>query len=164
MFKTPTDAIVYSLAASKKLIHRFLNDLKPDEFEYQPCAGANCAAWIIGHLTLTDRRSLTWLGVTDLPLLPEGFEERFKATRTPAGEQKGYGEPAELVRLFDVHRDKLTALLATADPAKFTEPPFSPNPLFADRGEGLLFMGLHTSMHVGQMTVIRRMLGYPPVT
>lgn len=162
MFKTPTEAIAYSLSVSKKMAHRFLDDLKPAEFEVQPCPGANCVAWILGHLTMTDRRSLTWLGVTDLPPLPVGFEERFKTTRTTAGEQKGYGEPAELVRLFDDHRDRLIAALATADPAKFTEPPTFQTPMFADRGEGYLFMGLHTAMHLGQISAIRRTLGYPP--
>ena len=163
MFKTPTEAIAYSLSVSKFMTHRFIDDLKPAEFEHQPCPGANCVAWILGHLTLTDRRSLAWLDATDLPPLPAGFEERFKTTRTTAGEQKGYGEPAELVRLFDAHRDQLIAAVPTADPAKFAEPPPFKTPMFSDRGEGLMFMGLHTAMHMGQLSVIRRMLGYPPV-
>jgi uncharacterized damage-inducible protein DinB len=163
VFKTPTEAIGYSLTTSKKMVHRFVDDLKPEQFEYQPCSGANCVAWILGHLALTDRRSLTWLGVTDLPPLPPGFEERFKTTRTTAGDQKGYGEPVELVRVFDEHRDRLIAAVPKADPARFTEPPTFQTPLFSDRGEGLLFMGLHTAMHMGQLSVIRRSLGYPPL-
>jgi hypothetical protein len=162
VFKTPTEALVYSLSVSKFMTHRFVDDLKPAEFEYQPCPGGNCAAWVLGHLTLTDRRTLTWLGMTDLPSLPPGYEERFKTTRTVAGEQKGYGEPAELVRLFDDHRDRLIAAVPKADPAKFAEPPAFTTPMFSDRGEAVLFMGLHTAMHMGQLSVIRRMLGYPP--
>jgi hypothetical protein len=163
MFASPVDAIAYGLRASKVLIHRMVDDLKPGEFDYQPCPGANCIAWVIGHLTATDRRSLTWLGVADLPAVPDGFVERFTVTRTKAGEQTGFGDPKDVIRLFDEHRDRLIQVLPTADPAKLLEPPTFPSPLFSDRGEGLLFMGLHTAMHVGQMSITRRALGYPPV-
>lgn len=162
MFQTPNEAMAYALRVSKAMAHRFIDDLKPSEFEFQPCDGANCAAWVLGHLTLTDRRSLSWLGVSGLPAVPEGFERRFTVTRTMAEKQQGYGDPRELVRLFDEHRDKLVEALLAADPAKFHEPPTFQTPMFADKGEGYLFMGLHTAMHMGQLSVIRRMLGYPP--
>ena len=67
MFTTPNGAIAYSLKASTMLFHRYVDDLKPTDFEHQPGPGVNCVAWIIGHLTLTDRQSLVGLGVTDLP-------------------------------------------------------------------------------------------------
>ena len=165
MLATPNEAIAYALRASKALVHRFVDDLKPAEFEHQPLPGANCAAWVLGHLTLTDRRSLAWLGATDLPALPDGFEQQFTITRTKAGEQRGLGDPKELVRLFDEHRQRLIAAVRAADPSKFSDPPPFQMPMFAfaDKGEGMLFMGLHTAMHIGQLSVIRRMLGYPPV-
>lgn len=164
MFATPLDATAFALKKSQLMIHRFVDDLKPHEFAHQPCDGANCAAWVLGHLTLTDRRQLTWLGVADLPPLPAGFEERFKTTRTKAEHQDGYGDPAELIALFDAHRDLLVAILPSVDPAKFLEPPSFQTPMFADRGEATLFMGLHTAMHAGQLSLIRRTLGYPPVS
>ena len=163
MFTTPNEAMAYALCVSKVMLHRFVDDLKPSEFEFQPCDGANTAAWVLGHLTLVDRRSLAWLGVTDLPPLPDGYEQRFPTTRAKAGAQSGYGDPAELVRLFDAHRDRLIEAVLAADPARFAEPPAFQTPMFADKGEGMLFMGLHTAMHTGQLSVIRRMLGYPPV-
>ena len=163
MFATPLDTIVYNLEKSQALFHRYLDDLKPAEFEHQPCPGANCAAWVVGHLALVDRRRLTALGA-ELPPLPVGFEERFAATRAAAGTQGGYGDPKELVALFDRHRDKLIAAVRTADPAKLAAAVPTPHPMFADAGEATAFMGLHTAMHLGQITVIRRMLGYPPVS
>ena len=59
---------------------------------------------------------------------------------------------------------RLIAAIPKADPAKLAEPPTFQTPMFADRGEGFLFMGLHTAMHMGQLSIIRRMLGYPPVS
>lgn len=163
MFASVPEAMAFALKKSHLMMHRMIDDLKPHEFEHQPFPGVNCVAWILGHLTLTDRRHLTWLGVTDLPPVPDGFDERFKVTRTTAVEQKGYGDPKELVALFDAHRRKLIDCLPTVDPARFLEPPSFQTPMFADRGEGTLFMGLHVAMHTGQISVIRRSLGYPPV-
>jgi hypothetical protein len=164
MFASVPEAMAFALTKSQFMIHRMIDDLKPHEFEHQPFPGVNCIAWVVGHLTLTDRRQLTWLGVPDLPPVPDGFEERFKVTRTTAVEQKGFGDPKELVALFDAHRRKLIDCLPTVDPAKFFEPPSFQTPMFADRGEGTLFMGLHTAMHSGQISLIRRSLGYPPVS
>jgi len=164
MFTSPAEAIVYAMKTSKLIVHRFIDDLKPAEFEYQPTPGGNCAAWILGHLTLTDRRSLVWLGATDLPTLPPGYEEMFQRTGQKAGDQKGYGDPKVLVNLFDAHRDQLAEVLKTVDPAKFLEQPAMQSPMFSYKGEAYLFMALHTAVHMGHVSAIRRALGYPPVS
>lgn len=163
MFTMPNGAIAYSLKVSTMLFHRYVDDLKPSDFEHQPSPGVNCAAWIIGHLTLTDRRSVVGLGVTELPSLPAEFEAKFATTKASANTQSGFGDPIELVKLFDAHRAKLIATVLVADLTKLQEPPVVPSPLFNSRGEAALFMGLHTAMHLGQITIIRRSLGYPPI-
>ena len=163
MFATPIDAMAYSLKVSQKLFHRMVDDLKPHEFEFQAIPGSNCASWIIGHLVLSDRRQLVALGVGNLPALSEGFEKQFTATRSAADTQSGFGDPQELIALFDDYRDRLIAALPSVEPARWNELPSLNNPLFSDRGETSLFLGLHTSMHIGQLSMIRRQLGYPPV-
>ncbi len=164
MFHTSPEAMAYSLSKSLLMTHRFVDDLKPEEFAAQPIPGCNSIAWIIGHLVNVDRRQLGWLGATELPLLPEWFrEEAFKTTRTTAVAQENLGDGRELVELFDAHRKMLIQILPTVDAAKFAEAPSMQSPLFADRGEATLFMGLHTALHMGQISVLRRALGYPPV-
>ncbi len=165
MFTTPQEAIVFSLQASKLMFHRFIDDLKPEEFLHRPCLGANCAAWIIGHLTRTDRMQLERLGAGNLPELPGGFLEMYAATKAAAtGTTADFGPAQELVRLFDLHRDLLIEQAKSSPVEKFNDPPPWPTPLFKDRGESLLFMGLHTAMHMGQLSMIRRSLGRPPVS
>ena len=163
MFVTSTQAMAFALKSSHVLVHRMIDDLKPHEFEHQPMPGVNCAAWILGHLALTDRRQLTWLGVANLPPLPDGFEERFTQTRKAAEKQSGLGDPAAIVAQFDLHRKLLIDCLETVPKGKFSEPTPLKRPMFDDVGEATLYMALHTSMHVGQITLIRRSLGYPPL-
>ncbi len=165
MTLTASSAIARGLRANQVLAHRYLDDLKPAEFDHQPFPGVNSAAWVLGHLVLTERRALGALGA-ELPELPAGFEEKFKVTGQPAPEQGHLGEPAQLLRLFDAHRDALVrAVEAAADTHLSQEINLSSRSaaLYPTTGELAAFMGQHTALHLGQVTVIRRSLGYPPV-
>jgi uncharacterized damage-inducible protein DinB len=164
MFSTPQEAIAFGLKTSKLMFHRFIDDLNAEEFNHRPCLGANSAAWIVGHLTSTDRSLLERIGVRELPEVPQGFPDRFATTKAAAtGTQADFGPPNDLVRLFDQHRDLLIEQIKKTPLERLTERPNMQTPLFSDRGESLLFMALHTAMHLGQLSTIRRSLGRPPV-
>ena len=74
---TTNDIIVHSLTVSHIVLQRYTSDLTPAEYLHRPTPKANCAAWLIGHLALSDRSVLERLGVKDLPELPDGFASRF---------------------------------------------------------------------------------------
>ena len=42
---TPNDLLAGGYRMAKGLLHRFTDDLTPDEFRYQPVPGANSAGW-----------------------------------------------------------------------------------------------------------------------
>lgn len=159
---TPNDLIAFTLKASHTRFRSFVDDLKPAEFEAQPIPGVNSVAWMLGHLALTDRRIIGLLG-GEPPALPTGFEEKFKTTKQPAGEQKGLGDPKELLAVFDACRQKLIDVVKAADAATLNKPMPNPHPLFNTLGEAAAFMAVHFGLHAGQVTVIRRALGYPPL-
>jgi hypothetical protein len=164
MFARPQEAIAFSLRSSKLMFHRYLDDLKPEEFQHRPCLGANNASWIIGHLTCVDRAQLEKLEVKSLPELPVGFKDRFATTKAAAtGTTADFGDPHDLIRYYDEHRDLLIKTAEQLPATVLNSPPPSASPLFADRGESLLFLGLHTAMHLGQLSIIRRSLGRPPL-
>lgn len=157
------EMIAHSLHAAQLMMHRFIDELKPAEFLHQPCPGSNCTAWILGHLTRTAHRQLKFLGAANVPDLPAGFEEKFATTKVAATAPGDCGDPKELVRLFDDMHQRLVAQAKQMSDAALAGPPPFAAPLFANAGEALNFMGLHIAMHLGQVTVIRRSLGYPPV-
>lgn len=164
MFSTAQEAIAYSLRSSKLMFHRYLDDLTPEEFQHRPCLGANNASWIVGHLTCVDRAQLNRLEAAPLPPLPQGFIERFATTKAAAtGTVADFGDAHELIRHFDEHRDLLIRTVERLPDSVLASPPTWDSPLFVDRGESLLFLGLHTAMHLGQLSVIRRSLGRPPL-
>lgn len=160
--QTASDIIVKSLASSQAVLQRFTGDLKPEEFLHRPADKANCAAWTIGHLVLSERSCLTTFGVSDLPSLPEGFDKTF--SRDEGCPQAGtFGDVSVLMPLFDQHRARLIDTVKAAAPDQIGKPLEKPHPMFGTLGELANFMAIHTSMHAGQISTIRRSLGRPPL-
>jgi uncharacterized damage-inducible protein DinB len=160
---TPNDLLASGYRMARQFVHRMVDDLTPEEFRYQPVAGANSAAWIVGHLAVVARRTAERLGVSDLPALTEEFIGRFSTTKKPADAQAELGTKEELLALFDGCVEKLIGALRTAPTSSFDGPPPAPNPFATNNGEMLLFGTMHVMMHCGQISTIRRGLGKPPV-
>lgn len=157
------DLIVHTLTFSQGLLERYTADLSPEDYLHHPVPKANCAAWIIGHLILTERKALEAAGVARLPELPEGFEKRIprEVTDTPADD---YGDVTALIPLFKAHRGLLIEAVKSLTAEQLAKPLAKPHPpLFTTMGDFLNFIGHHVSMHAGQITLIRRSLGRPPV-
>ncbi len=158
--QTPNDVIAAALANSQALLKRYTADLQPAEYLHRPVSTANCAAWTIGHLVLTDRKALGALEVRDLPPLPDGFEKRF--SREEGCPQAGeFGDVSILMPLFDQHRNLLIEAVKRAPLELLSKPTGSKHPMFATVADTATFMALHTSLHAGQITLIRRSLGRP---
>src|SRR5207248_1390258 len=132
---------------TKVLIHRYIDDLTPEEFRHQPVPGANSAAWVVGHLALSLRRSAERLGAANLPAAPAGLADRFGQTKQPAGAQADLGDPAELVRLFDGCIDAVEAAAKGLPMAALEGPSPFPGPIARNFAEGMLFGALHVAMH-----------------
>ena len=73
---TSNDMIINALESSRMLLSRFVSDLTPTEYLHRITPQANCVAWLLGHLTLSDVRLIKMLG-GEAPTLPDGFDKRF---------------------------------------------------------------------------------------
>jgi hypothetical protein len=160
---TPNDLLAGGYRMGRQLVHMMVNDLTTDEFRYQPVPGANSAAWIVGHLAVTARRTAERLGATGLPELTEESIARFSVTKKPAGAQPDLGEKGELLALLDGCVEKLIDVIRVFPAVGLTNPPANPSAFATNYGEALLFGTMHFAMHSGQLSTIRRSLGKPPV-
>ncbi len=68
-----------------------------------------------------------------------------------------------LLPLFAQTRDQLIARVLSADPTDFDKALGFQHARFNTRWGAVNFMGIHAAMHAGQMTIIRRSLGRPPL-
>jgi hypothetical protein len=159
---SPTDVLVHTLSGSQKLLNRYCEDLTPADYLHRPCGGSNCVAWLIGHLVISERSALGRVGMTDLPPLPEGFEKRF-ARDPEAPKAQEFGDVSILLPLFNQHRQLLIDTVKGLSAEALEKPLDKPHPMFSNIWSVVNFMGLHVSMHAGQVTIIRRSLGRPPL-
>ena len=159
---TANDVIVHTLTRSKLMLKLYTQDLKPAEYLYRASEKANCVAWLLGHLALSDRTVLERLGSRDLPELPDGFAKRFSRD-AGCPQADDFGDVSILWPLFEKHRDMLIATVQRAPQELLDKPMEKPHPMFGNLGELVNFIALHSAMHAGQITLIRRSLGYPPL-
>jgi hypothetical protein len=159
---TANDILVHNLTVSQKLLQRYAADLAASEYLHRPTPKANCAAWLIGHLILTERRALNLYGVSDLPPVPDGFDKRFSRDEG-CPQASEFGDVMALLPLLDQHRSRLIEAVKHAPPALLDKPMEKPHPMFGSLGEFTSFVSHHVMLHVGQITIIRRSLGRPPL-
>lgn len=158
------DALVTGLRNSLLLLERYVNDLTPEQMLHRPCSGANCCAWILGHLALSDRHFMKQMGVApeQMPPLPEGFEQRFgQGDNAPAATD--FGDTSGLFDLVRQTREVMIQAAERMDEAQLDAGSSMDHPFFNTAGAILAFMPIHMAMHTGQITLIRRSLGMPPV-
>lgn len=161
---TAFDAIAAGYRMGVRLVHGMCADLTPEEFQHQPVPGANSAAWIVGHLALTVKRTAERLGATDVPEVSEEFTARFKATRQGAEIQKQLGKKEELLALLDQVAEKLIGVILKLKPDALEGPaPVQAPPFVTSASDMFVFGTLHISLHCGQLSTIRRSLGKPPL-
>ena len=158
---TTKQTILYTLGFSGKLVGSMTADLTPEQLHHRATPEANCAAWLLGHLVLVERRALKLLGA-DLPALPDGFDARF-SREEDAPKAADFGDVAMLPSLFDEHRQKLLAAVEQVDESTLDKPLDNPSPRFTTVGEMLAFFPIHVAMHAGQISTIRRSLAMPPL-
>ena len=159
---TPGELLVGGYRMGCRMVELMCEDLTETEFHHQPVTGANSAAWIVGHLAVTARRSSERLGATELPVLTEEFVGRYSQTRRSAGMQSELGSKKELLMLFAVCTDKLIEALRTLPAEGLDGPALNPGRFANNYGEAILFGAMHITMHCGQISTIRRSLGKPP--
>ena len=159
---TPGELLVGGYRMGCRMVQLMCEDLTEAEFHHQPVTGANSAAWIVGHLAVTARRTAERLGATELPVLTEEFVGRYSQTRRSAGGQSELGSKRELVMLFAVCTDKLIEALRTLPDEGLEGPALNPGRFANNYGEAILFGAMHITMHCGQISTIRRSLGKPP--
>lgn len=159
---TPNELLAGGYRMGYRMVRAMCDDLTEAEFHHQPVPGTNSAAWIVGHLAVTVRRTAERLGATDLPILTEEFIAQFSVTRQPAVPQAELGRKEELLALLDVSIEKLMEALRTLPADGLTGPTPGPSRFATNYGEAILFGAMHITMHCGQISTIRRSLGKPP--
>jgi hypothetical protein len=140
-----------------------------DEGEWfvMPAGCPTHVAWQVGHLAMAEY-GLCLFRVRgrqpiDLELMTSGFRKLFSRGTVPEADAGRYPPAAEIRATLDrVHAQVLLeAPSFTAE--QLQEPVEMPYAVEATKLGGLLFCSHHEMLHAGQLGLLRRLLGKPPI-
>jgi len=118
--------------------------------------GTNPAHWILGHIAVYRRRIARKLGVA---IEEAAWEEAFKKGSQP-GDCSGYPTPAELLGDVHEHSDAIAAAMTALTEAQRAEAWATFAGTEHTLESGLSFLHFHETLHVGQLSLIRRLAGH----
>ncbi len=156
--------ILNSFALTMNYLRRLVGDVPDAQMTCQPAGAANHPAWVIGHLVHSCEGMGSELDVP--PWLPEDWTSRFGYGSVPSADRRLYPSKTELLRALDDGQRRLSEALAAIDESRLAGPlPDEARAIFPTLGHAVLhILGAHAAVHVGQVSVWRRVMGLQPLT
>lgn len=159
------DAIAFARTYTRGL----LDAVDPADWFRVPAGGVvTHVGWQVGHLAMSQYR----LGFErvigprpgDEELFPPDVLKLFIRQSVVLADPAAYPSPAELRALFDRVHDRLLADLADWPDADLDAPPAQPSHhLCPTKLHCLRWCAAHEMIHAGQIGLLRRLFGHPPV-
>ena len=154
--------LVAQLDKSRTFTLGLADDFEGDQLVHQVFEGSNHCLWILGHLAVTDNAVIGQIDPAKSIAL-EGYWGTVGMGSTPVPDASQYPTRDDLLAVLAERRAVLLELvsgLTDADLDRATTGPFAD---FAPTiGELLRMVGWHEVMHAGQLSVVRRSLGFAP--
>lgn len=158
------DCLTHQLTAARKMTERLLADFHtPQQWTKQVASQCNHALWFAGHMAHTDNFMISILDPSQAQKVV-GFAERFGTGSVPTPKPEDYPPPDEVVSVMRERREKLLSLLSTMSDDDLAKPTPKGTPEFIPDYAAIFGTVVwHEGLHSGQLTVLRRVLGLPPV-
>ena len=160
---SPKDVIKSQIGTSEFLVEKFLSDLSDEDFLHQLPEGGQTVTWVLGHRACTEDWTLHHL--TGEPYqIPGDLHEKFKGGSTVETDPTANPSRAEIEGTYRAQRERTMAALEQSDESTWDDPaPEGMPEVFPTIGSLWGMTGTHIFWHVGQITIIRRLLGKPPI-
>jgi len=167
MSRTRLQGALERIEQSRHITWQFIADLSPEEWFWHPREVTTHAAWQVGHLAVAQYnlclRRLRGRTKEDETLLPDAFIEHFKLGSQPAAGAENNRPLAEIQHTFEaVYQQVLTELAERTD-AELDFPTDPPHPVFKTKLGGVEYCPVHELVHAGQLALLRRLMGKPPL-
>jgi hypothetical protein len=130
-----------------------------------PPGGVSHVAWQVGHIAFAEYRLAMWrvrgARPSDAELFPPEFHRQFGADSVPLADASF--PPDELRAVLDRVHGQALRELSGLDEAELDQPVPHPHPFATTKMRALLWCAHHEMLHAGQIGLLRRHLGYPPL-
>jgi hypothetical protein len=158
---------VEQIIFARKYTAQMLDQTDSTDWFRMPPGGVSHIAWQVGHLARTHYRlALEFVRGArpeDASLISEEFMRPFGRESVPDPDPSRYPSASELRATLDrVHRHAVEELRGL-DESELDKPALRPHPLVKTKLWALLWCAQHEMVHTGQIGLLRRQLGYPPL-
>jgi hypothetical protein len=144
-----------------------LDQTPATEWFRQPPGGVSHVAWQVGHLAFAEYRLALWRirgqQPQDADLLSEKHRSLFGPESVPDADPKKYPDQAQLRALFDRVHEQVLRELPGMNEGELDQPVPHPHRFAKTKLLALLWCAHHEMLHAGQIGLLRRQLGYPPL-
>ncbi len=144
-----------------------LDQTPATEWFRQPPGSVSHVAWQVGHLAFSEYRLALWRIRGPQPqddgLFSREFVRLCGPNSVPDADPAKYLAPAQIRAVLDrVHEQVLRELSGLGD-AELDQPVPHPHRFAKTKLLALLWCAHHEMLHAGQIGLLRRELGYPPI-
>jgi DinB superfamily len=161
------ESTINRIRGSRLFTQQFLKDLTDGEWFWSPPQFTTHIAWQVAHIAVAEYglclRRVRGRTTADESLISDAFIEAFKLGSKPVAEPEKYPPLAEIRRVFDaVHEQAVNELIGRSE-AELGEPLAEPHPRFKTKFDAIDFCPQHEMVHAGQIAMLRRLMGKPPL-
>lgn len=144
-----------------------LADWSDDEWFAMPAGAPTHLAWQVGHLAMAEYGLGLYRqrgrSTDDKTLMSSQFRKLFSRGTTPDANPAAYPPSVEIRATFDAVHAQVLRELPTFTAEQLDHPAEMPYAGVPTNLGALLFCPLHEMIHAGQIGLLRRLLGKPPV-
>ena len=132
-----------------------------------PAGGVSHVAWQVGHLASAEYRLALWRirgsQPQDTDLISEKYRHLFGYESVPDPDPTKYPSQAEIRAVFDQVHEQTLRELRGMNEGEMDQPVLHPHPFAPTKLLALFWCANHEMLHAGQIGLLRRLLGYPPM-
>jgi hypothetical protein len=158
---------INQIRGSRIFTKRFLTDLTDAEWFWMPPQYTTHIAWQIGHIATAQYglclRRVRGRTKADESLISGAFIEAFTIGSKPVADPKQSPPLEEIKRVLDAVFDQSVSELQACSEADLNVPLDEPHPVFKTKLSAVEFTALHEMVHAGQIAMLRRLMGKPPL-
>ena len=144
-----------------------IDDLSDDEWLCVPPGASTHIAWQVGHLAMAEYGlclfRIRGRQPEDLQLMSSTFRKRFSRGSTPVLDPQQQMAPREVRAALDRIHNQVILELPSCPESVLEQPVAEPYAVYGNKLGALLFCSHHEMIHAGQIGLLRRLLGKPPV-
>ncbi len=161
------DQLVGRMRGVRSFTETFLEGLTDTEWFWSPPQYTTHLAWQVGHIAVAEyglcMRRIRGRKPADESLISETFIESFKPGSTPIADPTRNPPLDEIQRVFAAVHAQALEEVSQFNEAELTGSLDPPHPRFKTKLEAVELHPLHEMVHAGQIAMLRRLMGKPPL-